>query len=70
MGVKTELPKRTTTVRFTSGLKFNDKQQLYRPIHTDLPQYVGAVGPEIESAWKEIVGGMFINFTTQYLVSQ
>jgi len=46
-------------VYFTSGLKYNDKQELYRPVYPGIPQYVGEPSPELDTAWENLLGGKF-----------
>jgi len=55
--VKKELPARSKTVHFTAGLRYNDRKELYRPIYSDQPQYVGEPTQELDDAWENLIGG-------------
>lgn len=55
--VKKEIPATTKRVRFTAGLRYNEQQELVRPVHPDLPEYVGTPSPEVDAAWKDLMGG-------------
>lgn len=43
-------------MHFTSGLRYNDQQELYRPIYPGIPQYVGEPSAELDDAWENLLG--------------
>ncbi|KAE8163768.1 hypothetical protein BDV40DRAFT_299112 [Aspergillus tamarii] len=50
-------------VRFDAKLKYNESHQLYRPV--TLPAYVGEPTPDIDAAWKDLLGAINVFVTPQ-----
>ncbi|GAD95132.1 metallopeptidase MepB [Paecilomyces variotii No. 5] len=54
--VKKEVTGETLEVRFTAGLLYDENRELYRPTAPGRPEYVGTPTPELDAAWKDLVG--------------
>ena len=55
--LKNEIPATTKRVRFTAGLVYNEDRELVRTHHPDQPEFVGTPTPELDAAWKDLMGG-------------